>query len=86
MKTGRLAVIGSVLPTAVGYGDRGGLESVVRQVPPPPTAQDLIGAYEQMIARAIDRRCDINATSIGDLMSTGAKSVHTDTLAAEALR
>ncbi|MGB1139613.1 MAG: KpsF/GutQ family sugar-phosphate isomerase [Halioglobus sp.] len=38
------------------------------------------------LRRAIERRCDINTTAIGDLMSPGAKSVHTDTLAAEALR
>jgi len=38
------------------------------------------------LRRAIDRRADINSTAIGELMSTGAKSVHTDTLAAEAMR
>jgi arabinose-5-phosphate isomerase len=38
------------------------------------------------LRRAIERRCDINDTAIGELMSKGAKSVHTDSLAAEALR
>ena len=38
------------------------------------------------LRRAIDRQADINSVTIGELMSTGAKRVHTDTLAAEAMR
>lgn len=50
-------------------------------------AGELAGVFtDGDLRRAIERRCDINNTAIGDLMSTGAKSVHTDSLAAEALR
>lgn len=50
-------------------------------------AGELAGVFtDGDLRRAIERRCDINATAIGDLMSKGAKSVHTDSLAAEALR
>ena len=38
------------------------------------------------LRRSLDARTDINATTIGDLMSVGAKSVGPDMLAAEALR
>jgi arabinose-5-phosphate isomerase len=38
------------------------------------------------LRRAVDARIDINETPMAQLMSTGAKNVYADTLAAEALR
>jgi arabinose-5-phosphate isomerase len=38
------------------------------------------------LRRALDRRIDINETTMGQLMSTGAKTVSPDMLAAEAMR
>lgn len=46
----------------------------------------LVGVFtDGDLRRAIDSRKDINATPISELMTTGAKTVQTDTLAAEAL-
>lgn len=48
---------------------------------------DLAGVFtDGDLRRSLDARIDINSTSIGDLMSTGAKRVQADMLAAEALR
>ena len=38
------------------------------------------------LRRSLDARIDINETSIGELMSTGAKTIEADMLAAAALR
>jgi arabinose-5-phosphate isomerase len=47
----------------------------------------LVGVFtDGDLRRTLDKRIDINDSVIGDLMSTGAKNVYTDTLAAEALR
>ncbi len=47
----------------------------------------LIGVFtDGDLRRALDQRIDINETPIGKLMSRGAKTVHAEMLAAEAMR
>ena len=49
-------------------------------------AGKLVGVFtDGDLRRALDTRTDINATSIGQLMSTGAKTIEADMLAATAM-